>query len=392
MCSFSQNYYTGDIATVLGFARTASARARARERGRERGGERGGQQRGNFPEKTGYSRTPATSIKNTNNQQIDVASEIIIHTDVLQRRREEILEEPGNTETRRRSRCYVANILMGGVLTTALIDTGAEVTCISEEFVNKNKERLQECATLPINGVTLNNRNKPSIKIINEEGITSQKKETSIVNSIQREESVTDVKNEEIISKIEESNLTDTETKRQLEHILWKHEAVFRKESGRLKSYQHTLRVKEEQPFIGRSDSIPLAYRERVDEEIKRMLDREIIQRSSSPYINPIVPVIKKDGTVRLCLDARKLNEILLEDWKCPEPAEILFQKCKGIKIMSSLDMTSSFWKIPLKASLKIYGLSTPRKKLRIQHGTFWLKDKHYSASESTGPCFTKNR
>ena len=65
------------------------------------------------------------------------------------------MEESDENETRRRSRCYVANILIGGVLTTALIDTGAEVTCISEEFVNHNKERLQECPTLPVNGVTL---------------------------------------------------------------------------------------------------------------------------------------------------------------------------------------------------------------------------------------------
>ena len=36
----------------------------------------------------------------------------------------------------------------------------------------------------------------------------------------------------------------------------------------------------------------------------------------------------KKDVTIRLCLDSRKLNDILLEDWELPEPAEILFQKC----------------------------------------------------------------
>ena len=95
---------------------------------------------------------------------------------------------------------------------------------------------------------------------------------------------------------------------------------------------------------------MPLAYREKVDEEIKRMLKMGIIQRSSSPYINPLVPVIKKDGTVRLCLDARKLNDILLEDWECPEPAEVLLQRCKGIKVMSSLDMTSIFWQVPLQA------------------------------------------
>ena len=40
-------------------------------------------------------------------------------------------------------------------MTTALIDTGAEVTCLLEEFVNNNKERLQDYPTLPVNGVTI---------------------------------------------------------------------------------------------------------------------------------------------------------------------------------------------------------------------------------------------
>ena len=125
-----------------------------------------------------------------------------------------------------------------------------------------------------------------------------------------------------------------------------RHKAVFRKELGRLRSYQHILRVKEDQPFIGQSYPIPIAHREKLDEEIRKMLNMGFIQRSSSEYINPIVPVIKKYGTVRLCLDARKLNDILLEDWERPEPAEVLFQRYKGIKIMSSLDMTSSFWQV----------------------------------------------
>lgn len=68
-----------------------------------------------------------------------------------------------------------------------------------------------------------------------------------------------------------------------------------------------------------------MAHREKMDEEIHRMLEPDVIQRSDSPFIIPLVTVVKKDGTVRLCLDSRKLNEILEEDWECPEPAEILF-------------------------------------------------------------------
>ena len=98
---------------------------------------------------------PATSIKDKKDQQTDVAPAIRIHMNLLQRPREELLEESTDTETKKRFKCYVANILIGGILTTALIDTGAETTYISEESINTNKERLQNYPTLPINGVTL---------------------------------------------------------------------------------------------------------------------------------------------------------------------------------------------------------------------------------------------
>ena len=62
---------------------------------------------------------------------------------MLQQPREELLKESGETGMRKRTNCCVVNILIGGIFTTALIDTGAEVTCLSEGFVNKNKERLQ---------------------------------------------------------------------------------------------------------------------------------------------------------------------------------------------------------------------------------------------------------
>ena len=210
---------------------------------------------------------------------------------------------------------------------------------------------------------------KPSIRIVNEEITASLAEKENTLNSITEIKDNIKVKREEIKLKIEETNTANTETRKQLEDILWRHRAVFRKEPSRLKSYQHIVRIKENQPFIGRSNPMPIAYREKVVEEIRKMLNTGIIQRSSSPYINPIVPVIKKDGRVRLCLDGRKLNEILLEHWECPEPAEVLFQRCKGIKIISSLDMTSSFWQVLLQAESKKYTAKLVRGSDHVLHG-----------------------
>ena len=58
-------------------------------------------------------------------------------------------------------------------------------------------------------------------------------------------------------------------------------------------------------------------------------------KRQVSTYSNPLVVVIKKDGRVRLCLDARKINQIIIPDRESPEAIEEIFQKFSGVKYLS---------------------------------------------------------
>ena len=82
-----------------------------------------------------------------------------------------------------------------------------------------------------------------------------------------------------------------------LQGILWKHKKVLRKQPGRLTSYEHFLKVREDKPFVSQSYPIPIAYREEVDEEIQSLLKVEIIQRSNSLYIDPLALVLKHSNT-----------------------------------------------------------------------------------------------
>ena len=58
--------------------------------------------------------------------------------------------------------------------------------------------------------------------------------------------------------------------------------------------------------------------------------------------------VIKKDGRVRLCLDARRINQIIIPERGSHEVIDEIFQKFRGVKYMTSLDLTEGYWLVPL--------------------------------------------
>ena len=53
---------------------------------------------------------------------------------------------------------------------------------------------------------------------------------------------------------------------------------------------------------------LPHAYRELVDKELQET-EGGIIETSNSEWASPIV-LIKKDGTMRICIDYRRLNAV----------------------------------------------------------------------------------
>ena len=56
---------------------------------------------------------------------------------------------------------------------------------------------------------------------------------------------------------------------------------------------------------------IPQKLEEEVNKEIEKLLEMGIIRPSTSPWVAPDVIVPKPDGTIRLCVDYRKLNSVL---------------------------------------------------------------------------------
>jgi hypothetical protein len=145
------------------------------------------------------------------------------------------------------------------------------------------------------------------------------------------------------------------EQKEQLANLLQDFHDVFNDHPGRSSLYTCRFNVSEDKPFKIKPYPIPFSRRPAMSRELQRMLDWGVVERCSSPYSNPIICVGKPDGSVRLCLDARRINRIILPMRDSSQPLNELLARFGGKKIFSSLDFTAGYWQVPLHVDVRKY-------------------------------------
>ncbi|CAM5178113.1 unnamed protein product [Eretmochelys imbricata] len=66
--------------------------------------------------------------------------------------------------------------------------------------------------------------------------------------------------------------------------------------------------------------------------------------------VNYVVELSKKDGSLRFCVDYRKLNAITVSDaYPMPRPDE-LRDKLGGARYLTTMGLTKGYWQVPLDA------------------------------------------
>ena len=71
---------------------------------------------------------------------------------------------------------------------------------------------------------------------------------------------------------------------------------------------EHRITTGESRPVILPPYQLAHAHRDTITKEIRHRLSRGIIEHSTNEWSSPMVLVPKKNGSMRFCVDYRKLN------------------------------------------------------------------------------------
>ncbi|XP_041355287.1 uncharacterized protein LOC121372918 [Gigantopelta aegis] len=119
------------------------------------------------------------------------------------------------------------------------------------------------------------------------------------------------------LSKITLSSDISEDQREQGKHLILEFQDEFSKgdeDIGFCPRVQHRIDLQNETPFKIPHRRIPPAIFEEVKQHLKQLLACGIIRRSFSPWASPVVIARKPDGSLRMCVDYRILNQRTVKD------------------------------------------------------------------------------
>ena len=134
------------------------------------------------------------------------------------------------------------------------------------------------------------------------------------------------------------------------EYILHECADVF-KGVGTLPGGPYHIKLKDSyKPVQHPPRSMPLGMQSAYKTELDRLVKEGIITEvhEHTEWINSIVPVMKEDGSLRLCLDPKDLNKVIKRNQWYARTLDDILPELAQSKYFTVRDATSRFWYIPL--------------------------------------------
>ena len=99
--------------------------------------------------------------------------------------------------------------------------------------------------------------------------------------------------------------------------------------------------------------------------QLQELLDKGFIRPSTSPWGAPVLFAKKKGKTLRLCIDYRQLNKVMIQN-RYPLPRiDDLFEKLRGARVYFKIDLCNGYHQ------LRVRDTTIPKTVFRMRYGHF---------------------
>ena len=103
------------------------------------------------------------------------------------------------------------------------------------------------------------------------------------------------------------------------------------------------------QPVARRPYKMSVPEAAELKEQLTQLIEQGFIRPSVSPWSTPVLFNRKKDGTLRLCIDYRGLNQVTIKN-KYPIPRiDELLDRLHGASLFTKIDLKSGYYQIRIK-------------------------------------------
>ena len=116
---------------------------------------------------------------------------------------------------------------------------------------------------------------------------------------------------------------------------------------------KHKIEVMDWMPFKEHYQHIPLQMYDDVMAHLQEIPDIGAIQKSYSPWASTVVLVQEKDGSLRFCIDFRKLNNWTIKDTYLLPHIDEALDSLQCSKWFSSLDLKLGYWQVKIDEESK---------------------------------------
>ena len=99
--------------------------------------------------------------------------------------------------------------------------------------------------------------------------------------------------------------------------------------------------------------------------QLEELLSKGFVKTSTSPWGAPVLFVKKKDGSLRLCIDYRQLNQVTIRNQYPLPRIDDLFDQLQGAKVFSKIDLRSGYHQ------LKVRREDVPRTAFKTRYGHY---------------------